>query len=150
MTQPTDPDTGSDAAALARELRSFMGLFRRSLWEQSDTGDLTPSQISAILRLEEKGFATTSELAKAEGMRPQSMGAIIAALEAAGMVRAGPDPEDGRKTRLSLTETCLTWLNEGRAHRQDWLLRGIETRLSGAEQAQALAALPLLRRLVDG
>ena len=39
-------------------------------------------------------------------MRPQSMGPLIAALEAAGLVSGAPDPKDGRQTMLSLTEAC--------------------------------------------
>lgn len=136
------------ADALARELRAFMGQFRRRLWEHSDTADLTPSQISALLRLEEQQSATTSELARLEGIRPQSMGAIVAALEEAGMIEGAPDPSDGRKTLLSLSAKCRDWLNEGRARRQDWLLSSIAAHLDAEEQAQLLAAMPLLQRLV--
>jgi DNA-binding MarR family transcriptional regulator len=77
------------------------------------------------------------------------MGPIIAALESAGLVRGAPDPRDGRQTILSLTEACRIMLDQGRAARQDWLSRTIETRLSGEEQKQLAAAITLLRRLVD-
>lgn len=116
--------------------------------DQSDTGDLTPSQVAVLLRLEEGGPATTSALARAEGMRSQSMGAVVAALEAAGLVAGAPDPSDGRQTLLALTEHCRTWLSQGRAARQDWLSRAIENRLSPADQMQLAEALPLLLRLV--
>lgn len=149
MTHPDHPDLPAAAATLASELRSFMGQFRRRLWEQSDSGDLTPSQIATILRLETMGAATTSDLAREEGMRPQSMGAIVAALETAGFVEGAPDPDDGRKTLLTLTETCREWLRVGRATRQDWLLRTIDARLSADERDQVLAAMPLLHRLVE-
>jgi DNA-binding MarR family transcriptional regulator len=84
-----------------------------------------------------------------EGMRPQSMGPIIAALESAGLVQGSPHPTDGRQTILSLTPACRTWIDEGRAARQDWLSRMIATRLSAAERQQLAAAIGLLRRLVD-
>jgi DNA-binding MarR family transcriptional regulator len=136
-------------SALAHDLRRIAGKLKRRLRDQADVGGLTPSQKSVLLRLETDGPATTSSLARLEGMRPQSMGAIIAALESAGMVRGAPDPTDGRRTLLSLTATCRTWLNDGRAARQDWLSRTIEARLAPHEQNQLAAAMILLGRLVD-
>jgi DNA-binding MarR family transcriptional regulator len=145
-------DVSSDServSALAHDLRRIAGKLKRRLRDQADVGDLTPSQRSVMLRLEKDGPTTTSGLARLEGMRPQSMGTIIAALESAGMVSGAPDPTDGRRTLLSLTETCRTWLNDGRAARQDWLSRTIETRLAPHEQDQLVAAMTLLERLVD-
>ncbi|MBO9498765.1 MAG: MarR family transcriptional regulator [Novosphingobium sp.] len=134
-------------AELAQVLRSFVRALRRRLREQADVGDLTPSQMDTILRLE-AGPSTTSALARAAGIRPQSMGAIVAALDAAGMVRGAPDPADGRQTLLSLTWQCESWLAETRAVRDDWLSRTLDERLSPAERAQIEAAMPLLMRLV--
>lgn len=148
MIDPPDSEPLSSAVVLALELRAFSGKLKRRLRDQADVGDLTPSQTAVLLRLE-RGPATTSGLARAEGMRPQSMGAVVAALEAAGLVIGAPDPEDGRQTRLSLTEHCQRWITEGRAARQDWLARTIDARLSPQEQDQLAATLPLLERLVS-
>lgn len=137
------------AGGLARDLRAFSTQLRRRLRTQADAGDLTASQTSALLRLESDGPATTSALARAEGMRPQSMGAVVSALEAGGLVRGEPDPADGRQTLLALTDACREWLTLGRAARQDWLVRTIEDRLSPEEQARLAAAMPLLQRLTD-
>jgi DNA-binding MarR family transcriptional regulator len=102
-----------------------------------------------LLRLEKDGPATASSLARAEGMRPQSMGSVITALQVAGLVSGAPDPTDGRQTILSLTEACRTWAEEGRAARQDWLFRTLEARLSPEEQDKLVDAVALLKRLVD-
>ncbi|MEI9928593.1 MAG: MarR family transcriptional regulator [Sphingomonas sp.] len=134
---------------LAQELRGFAGKLKRRLREQADAGDLTPSQTAVLLRLEKDGPATTSALARAEGMRPQSMGSVIAALERAGLVFGSPDPADGRQTILSLTNGCRAWLAHGRAARQDWLSRTIAARLSPQELERLAMAMPLLRRLAD-
>ena len=149
MSEPSLKRESVSAAALAQELRVLAGQLKRRLREQADTGDLTPSQTAVLLRLERDGPATTSALARAESMRPQSMGSVIVALEAAGLVSGAPDPKDGRQTILSLTEHCRQWLREGRAARQDWLSRTIQNRLSPKEQEQLEAAIVLLRRLVD-
>jgi DNA-binding MarR family transcriptional regulator len=82
-------------------------------------------------------------------MRPQSMGPLVAALEAAGLVSGAPDPADGRQTILSLTDACRKWIQEGRAARQDWLSRTIQARLSAQEQEDLARAVELLKRLAD-
>jgi DNA-binding MarR family transcriptional regulator len=148
MHTPSDTQL-AQTAALATELRATFGKLKRRLREQAGAGDLTPSQMSVLLHLEREGPATTSNLARLEAMRPQSMGAVIAALEAAGLVIGAPDPTDGRQTILSLTETCRRWIEEKRAARQDWLTRTIQARLSPAEQDRLMEAVELIRRLVD-
>jgi DNA-binding MarR family transcriptional regulator len=144
-----DHSNTSRAAAIAEQLRVVSGKLKRRLREQATLGDLTWSQILVLSRLERDGPATVSTLARAEGMRPQSMGANIAALEAAGFVTGTPDPDDGRQTILAITDACRDWLKAGRAARQDWLFRAIQTNLTPAEQEELGRALVLLKRLVD-
>lgn len=135
-------------SALTTEIRAVLGKLKRRLREQTGAGDLTPSQISVLLRLEREGPATTSNLARLEGMRPQSMGTVIAPLQAAGLVSGAPDPADGRQTLLSLTDACRKWVEEGRAARQDWLTGALAARLSPEEQDRLAEAVELLKRLV--
>lgn len=149
MDTPPHDAPSPRASALAAELRALVGKLKRRLREQASVGDLTPSQVSVLLRLEKEGPATTSSLARAEGMRPQSMAAVVAALEAAGHVQGAPDPSDGRQTILSLTDAWLKWVEEGRAARQDWLARTLQARLSEPELEQVAAAVELLGRLSD-
>jgi DNA-binding MarR family transcriptional regulator len=149
MNHTTQQPPATDAANVATELRALVGKLKRRLREQADVGDFTPSQVSALLRLEKEGIVTASYLARAEGMRPQSMSTVIAALEAAGMVQGEPDPTDGRRILLSLTESCRQWVQRGRAVRQDWLSRALQTRLSAEELAVVGQAVGLLSRLAD-
>jgi DNA-binding MarR family transcriptional regulator len=135
--------------ALATELQTTIGKLKRRLRGQASVGDLTPSQVSVLLRLEKDGAATASGLARAESMRPQSMAAVVAALESAGLVRGAPDPGDRRQTLLSLTEACRKLVQAGRAARQDWLSRIITERLTPQEQDHLAAAVELLARLID-
>jgi DNA-binding MarR family transcriptional regulator len=100
-----------------------------------------------LLRLEREGPTTVSALARGESVRPQSMGATVATLEAAGLVSGEPDPNDGRRTILSLTDSCRRWIDEARAARQDWLTRTIETKLSPEEQETLAKGVELLKRL---
>ncbi|WP_404714141.1 MarR family winged helix-turn-helix transcriptional regulator [Sphingomonas sp. MMS24-J13] len=149
MITPQDSSPTPQADSLAREIRALVGKLKRRLREQAAPGDLTPSQVSVLLRLEREGPATTSSLARLEGMRPQSMGAVIAPLEEAGLVSGTPDTKDGRQTILSLTQACRKWVEEGRAARQDWLTRTLQARLSPQEQDKLGEAIALLKRLVD-
>lgn len=144
-----DNSPAARTSGLAREIRALVGTLKRRLREQTGAEDLTPSQISVLLRLEREGPATTSNLARLEGMRPQSMGSVLVPLEAAGLVRGEPDPTDRRQTILSLTDACRKWVAEGRAARQDWLTRRLQARLSPQEQDRLAEAVELLRRLVD-
>jgi len=137
------------ASALAADLHMVARAFDRRLREQANADDLTSAQKSVLLRLERDGPATGSALARAEAMRPQSMGAIIAALEAAGYVVGAPDPSDGRQTIVSLTDHFRDWVGAARAARRDWLLRTLQARLTEAEQRQLAGAVDLLKRLLD-
>ena len=149
MVAASENHQTTHAATLAQDIRALAGKLKRKLREQADIGDLTPSQTAVLHRLDKDGPTTTSNLARAEGMRPQSMGSVITALDAAGLVSGRPDPSDGRQTILSLTDACRQLIGEGRAARQDWLFRTIQSQLSPSEQAQLAAAIPLLQQLVD-
>jgi len=137
------------AAMVAQDMRAVLGKLRRKLREQAAVDDLTPSQVSVLLRLENEGPATASALARAEGMRPQSIMPVIAALEQAGLVAGAADPNDGRQTILSLTQTCRNRMAQGRAARQDWFTRTLLARLSSQEIDKLAEAVMLLQRLAE-
>jgi DNA-binding MarR family transcriptional regulator len=135
--------------ALAGELRVTLSKLSRRLREQAHAADLTGAQKSVLLRLERDGPATVSTLARAEGVRPQSMGATVAALEAMSLIAGSPDPSDGRQTILSLTSACREWIRAVREAKEDWLHSAIRAKLSPEEQEQLTATIELLRRLAD-
>lgn len=149
MSRSASPPDTELASAVALEVRTIYRKIKRYLREQGQHGDLTPSHVSVVLRLEEGGPATVSGLARAEGMRPQSMSAVIAPLQEAGLVRGAPDPNDGRQTLMSLTPQCVKWLKQSRAARQDWLTKRVSLKLSVHEQEKLRAALGLLAKLVE-
>jgi DNA-binding MarR family transcriptional regulator len=137
------------AQTLATEMRAVFRKLKVRVREHGGGNNLTPSQSSVILRLEKDGATTVSSLARAEGMRPQSMSAIVTPLQESGLIRGAPDPNDGRQTLMSLTPKCLKWLQDGRAARQDWIATTISQKLSAQEQEKLQAALELLTRLVE-
>ncbi len=136
------------ASALAAELRVLLGQLKRRLREQASLGDLTESQVAVLRHLDSDGPATVTALARAEGMRPQSMGANVAALEAAGLISGTPDVNDGRQTIFSVTAACRQKGKAGRMAREDWLFRAIQPNLAPTEQEELARSIDLLKRLV--
>lgn len=139
----TDPDLSSTA----RDLRVVMGILKRRLREEADPGDFTPSQLTALGRLDRDGPMTVTTLANAEGVRPQSMGAIVAVLQASGFVVGEPDSADGRRTILSITPAAREEFDAGRATHESWLLRVIRDTLTPDEQRELARGVALLGRI---
>jgi DNA-binding MarR family transcriptional regulator len=149
MSHRSSQPQADRASALALEIRTLIGKLRRKLRDQTGHDDFTSSQAAVLLRLEKDGPATVSNLARAEAIRPQSMSAAIAPLEAAGLVSGAPDPNDGRQTLLSLTSKCRELLQKRRAAKQDWLTKTLHAKLSTEEQKKLAEALDILARLVE-
>jgi DNA-binding MarR family transcriptional regulator len=128
----------------ASDLRLVLGqLVRRLRAEYS----FPVAQATVLSRLDREGAQTTAALAVAERVRPQSMAQTLAELETARLIARRPDPADGRRILIELTERGRAQVLEGRGRREDWLAAAIATELSAEEQRTLLAAVPLLRRL---
>ena len=140
-----DPDVGQVAAAL----RVSIGLLLRRLRQVQVEGELTLPESSALTRLDRGGPTTPSELAKLEQISPQSMGATLAALEAQGLVERRPDPRDGRRVVLSVTEAGRDVLLDKRNARARQLAQALSAGFTPAELRQLMAAAPLLERLAQ-
>jgi DNA-binding MarR family transcriptional regulator len=149
MARTSVASEASRLSALAGELRGALGKLSRRLREQAQAGDFTEAQKSVILRLERDGSATVSMLAKAEGVRHQSMRVTVAGLETMGVVSGEPDPSDGRQTIFSLTPAFLKILKTAHAAKEDWLFRALQAQLTPREQKELAAAVKFLQRLAD-
>jgi DNA-binding MarR family transcriptional regulator len=142
---PKAPDPG----VIAADLRLSIGLLLRRL-RQIPTGDeLTLSESAALARLDRGGPATAAELARAEQISPQSMGATLGALESRGLIDRAPDPEDRRRMILSVTEPGLEILRHRRNRRTEQLERALSAGFTTGELEQLAAAAPLLERLAS-
>ena len=77
------------------------------------------------------------------------MGAMIAELQANGLVTRNADPNDRRRQLLSLTKAGGRALADGRAARRTWLAQSIDDKLDTGEQKSLLIALALVRRIAE-
>ncbi|OBA75376.1 MarR family transcriptional regulator [Mycobacterium sp. 1554424.7] len=140
---------GDSSVAAARDLRVLFSRLRRRLRSLGVDDDLTPSQTAVLTRLWKEGASSASALAGAEGVRPQSMATIVAALEQRGLIERSPDPEDGRRQVVSLTARGRRRAESDRRLREEWLARAIQERYSERERRVILDALSLLERLTE-
>jgi DNA-binding MarR family transcriptional regulator len=149
MTETSDHSGFADALTLAGDLRQVLGRLKRRLRDETPLGALSWTQMRVLVALERDGPATVSSLARAEAMRPQSMGEWVAALKAAELVAGEPDPADGRQTVLSLTQAGRERVKRTRAAREDWLAHAIQQQLSVDDRRHLALSLELLQRIVD-
>jgi DNA-binding MarR family transcriptional regulator len=138
--------TATATAITASELRVVLGRLARRLRAKHRF----PLMHGAVLgRLDREGTSTVSELAAGEGVRPQSMAQTVAELEGAGLLARQPDPADGRRMLVNLTEGGRAALAADRREREGWLAETIAERLSPEEQLVLERAVGLLDRLAD-
>jgi DNA-binding MarR family transcriptional regulator len=137
-----------DLEEIAAALRLSIGLFLRRL-RQAKVGDgeLTMPESSALARLDRDGPATTAALARAEQISPQSMGATIGTLEARGLVERRPDPLDGRRIVISVSDQGRRVLRDRRSARTELIANALAAEFNADELATLMAAAPLIERL---
>ena len=135
-----------DVARSASELRVVLGQLVRRLRAEHN---FAISHATVLSRLDREGPRTTSALASAERVRPQSMAHTLAELSAAGLVGRRPDPLDGRQVLLELTDLGRQALHDERRRRDGWLARAIATELTSDERELLAKAVPLIRRLTQ-
>jgi DNA-binding MarR family transcriptional regulator len=142
---PSDPDVEQVAGAL----RVSIGLLRRRLRQAQAESDLTLPETSALARLDRGGPTTATALAALEQISPQSLGATLARLEARELVARRPDPDDGRRSVVSITEAGLVALGDRRNARTEQLARALSSGFTPDELRQLMAAVPLIERLAQ-
>jgi DNA-binding MarR family transcriptional regulator len=140
---------GPDVNEVAGALRVSIGLLLRRLRQVRADGELTLPESAALTRLDRGGPATASALARLEQISPQSMGATLGALEAKGLIERRPDPGDGRRVVLSVTDAGLQLLGDKRNVRTEQLAKALSAGFTPAELQLLAAASPLLERLAQ-
>jgi DNA-binding MarR family transcriptional regulator len=125
-----------------------VGLLVRRVRSAAGSHELSWTESLVMARLAQDGPATTAELARAEGMKPQSMGTTIAALEEMGIVERKPHPTDGRQVNIKLTAKGAAMRKSAKDAKLTWLARAI-AQLDEEERKTLFAAGEIIKRLAE-
>jgi DNA-binding MarR family transcriptional regulator len=139
-----DPDPSFDV--VAKDLATAISRLLRRLRTEANPTELSLSQMGVLARLEQSGPMTTADLARAELMKPQSMGVILGSLEQEGLIERRPHPTDRRQILFALTEAGVAVRTRHRAMKRDWLV-GALAALDPAELKALTAAIPIIRQV---
>ena len=138
-----------DLLEVATGLYVSIGLFLRHLRRSPVQGELAPTEISVLERLDRAGSATPGRLAAAEQITPQGMGGTLGELVRRGLVERHPDPADGRRVVMSLTEAGRRFVRNKRTARSEQLAKALADRFTREELKILRAAAPLIERLAE-
>ena len=130
------------------EFVQAIGLLIRRVRAVTAAHELSWSEGMVLGRLAKDGPATTAELARAEAVKPQSMGATISALEERGFVERKPHPTDGRQMNISLTDKGAAIRQSSKDAKLIWLAQVI-ARLDDDDRETLFAAGKIMQRLVQ-
>lgn len=148
---PLTPATArSDAVGEAAGLLVALTRISRQLRARSRSAndDVTPSQTSALARIEQLGPLRLGTLAEVEGTSAATMCRVVDRLEERKLITRVPDPEDGRASNLELSSEGGALLAELRA-RSTEALRSALGDLNVAEHDVVAATITVLERLSD-
>lgn len=146
---PPTHDASQSLEATVADLTLAIGQLLRRLRQDVSPEGLSWSQTSALSRLDTMGPMTIADLARAEGVKPQSMRVTLADLEQEGLVERRPHPTDGRQVLVSPTPKGSEMRHKRSIAKQQWLLAALQ-KLEPSERQTLVEAVALLRRLGDG
>jgi DNA-binding MarR family transcriptional regulator len=134
--------------AAVTDLTQAIGLLVRRVRAAAASHELSLTEAAVMKRLATDGPATTADLARAESMKPQSMGTTIAALEEMGMVARKPHPTDGRQVNIELTAKGAAVRKSTRDAKRTWLTQAV-SQLNEHERETLFAAGEIIKRLTQ-
>ncbi|MEV0394499.1 MarR family winged helix-turn-helix transcriptional regulator [Polymorphospora rubra] len=146
MTERTVMAKRLPPAQLATLLRDAITRLNRRVRQTRPVGDLTATQLSALISLELAGALTPRELADIERVQPPTMTRIVAKLEERGLVGRTPHPTDGRQVILAVTEAGRDMLDQIERARDEWLASRL-AELTAEERETLSSAAEILRRI---
>jgi DNA-binding MarR family transcriptional regulator len=125
-----------------------VGLLFRRVRGAAAAQELSLTESLVMARLAKDGPATTADLARAEGMKPQSMGTTVAALEEMGLVERTPHPTDGRQVNIELTAKGIAVRKSAKDAKRTWLTQAI-AQLDENEREALFKAGEIIKRLAE-
>jgi DNA-binding MarR family transcriptional regulator len=109
---------------------------------------LSWTEASVLGRLASNGPVTTADLARAEGVKPQSMRVTVATLEGMGLVGRKPHPTDGRQVNIELTDEGAATRASALKAKQAWLSEAV-ARLDEEQRETLFRAGAIIKHMVE-
>jgi DNA-binding MarR family transcriptional regulator len=131
----------------ASGLRVALVRIYRQLRVRAGSG-ITPSQSSALARIEQSGPIRPGALAELEGTTAATISRVVDSLEERSLIERVPDPLDGRASLVRLSRDGGAVLQDIRARNTE-VLRGALDQLDEEERTAVRDAIPVLERLSD-
>ena len=128
--------------------RGVTRLSRRLRLERPEQGEPL-LQLTVLALLRSSGPMSPGDLASAERVQPQSLTRTLTALEAAGLVARQHDPEDGRRSLLTITGGGRRAIRDDVRQRDAWLAAAMGEVLSPVEQELLRLAGELMEHLAE-
>jgi DNA-binding MarR family transcriptional regulator len=139
-----------DPNQLAAQLRPLLARLVRKLRKLSPANEqLSQSERSVLVLLDQHDYLLSAELAVMEKMTPQSMGQLLQHLFQLGLINRTASPSDKRKIHISLSAAGKERMQRVRKERNEWLSKAISEVCTKEEQAILLAAIGPLSKLVE-
>ena len=139
------PLTDEDGVTVAARLNLIVGRLMRTIRQHAAAG-LTPSQLSALVTVDERGPLRISALATQESLGAPAATRVVASLEEAGLVTRSSDPDDKRASLIALTTVGSETLKALRKERATGLGAQLDA-LSESERRLLERALPVLEKI---
>lgn len=140
------PLTGDeDGVTVAARLNLIVGRLMRTIRQHAAAG-LTPSQLSALVTVDERGPLRISALATQESLGAPAATRVVASLEEAGLIMRSSDPDDKRASLIALTKKGSETLKALRQERATGLGAQLDA-LSEPERRLLERALPVLEKI---
>lgn len=134
----------------ASSIRHSFALFARRIRSLREDHGVSASKLSALGQLHRAGRPLiASELARREGLQPQSVTRIIADLEAAGFIERHQSEQDSRQLDIVITNAGKELLVRDARRQNEWLARAMAEQMTPAERAILALAAELVVRISD-
>jgi DNA-binding MarR family transcriptional regulator len=137
-----------DPTTVAPALRAGVLRLARRLRVERDRSALSNAKVAVLSHLARLGTSTPARISRDERQQPQSLTRVLAELESDGLIDRRPDPGDGRRSVLSLTEPGRAALRADMTLRDRWLVDAIGG-LSATELGVLALAAPIIERIGD-
>jgi DNA-binding MarR family transcriptional regulator len=147
--RPAPAAVETTAASLLAVIGPLKRTLRKRAREDWPLEPLATAQVELLRAVRNRSGISVGEAASELHIAPNTASTLAHQLAAAGLVSREPDPRDGRSVRLVTTAAAERRMAAWNDRRQQ-VLEAALRRLDADEQAALTAALPSLRKLLEG